>query len=292
MKALIFGANGQDGYYLNALCQQKGLETIGVSRAGDWVRGDVAVRADVESLIKSHRPDFVFHLAANSTTRHSALFENHATICDGALNILEAVKEHCPECKVFLSGSGLQFHNSGAPISENEAFEANSAYSLARIHSVYAARYGRSLGLKVYVGYLFHHESPRRLPHHVSQLVASAARRIGAGADEKLEIGDISVRKEWTFAGDVVAAMWTLMGQDAVFEATIGSSHAHSIEDWLEQCFGLVGKNWRDCVHLREGFVPEYKQLVSDSSTIRALGWAPVISFEELAEMMVKGEPQ
>ncbi len=290
MKALIFGANGQDGTYLNALCQRNGVETIGVSRAGDWLRGDVAMRADVEALIQEHRPDFIFHLAANSTTRHDALWGNHATICTGALNILEAVKQHCPACKVFLSGSGLQFKNVGEPISERAAFEANSAYSLARIHSAYAARYYRSLGLRVYVGYLFHHESPRRLPHHVSQLVASAARRIGAGSDEILEIGDISVRKEWTFAGDVVAAMWTLVQQNEVFEAAIGSSHAHSIEDWLEQCFACVGKNWRDHVRLRAGFTPEYGCLVSDSSTIRALGWAPTVGFAELARLMVRGE--
>ena len=290
MKALIFGANGQDGFYLDALLKRNGVETIGVSRAGAWVRGDVAARTDVENLVRQHRPDFVFHLAANSTTRHDALRENHATICDGALNILEAAKNYCPDCRVFLSGSGLQFHNSGAPISERDAFEANSAYALARIHSAYAARYYRSLGLRVYVGILFHHDSPRRPAHHVSQLIASAARRIGNGSEETLEIGDITVRKEWTFAGDVVAAMWTLVNQDEVFEVAIGISHAHSIEEWLAACFAVVGKNWRDHVRLREGFVPEYGCLVSDSSTIRASGWSPRVSFQDLAQMMVRGD--
>ncbi len=290
MKAMIFGANGQDGFYLDALLRRNGVETIGVSRAGAWVRGDVATRGEVEALIQAQRPDFVFHLAANSTTRHDAIFENQATICGGTTNILEAVKEHCPACKVFLSGSGLQFVNRGEPIGERDEFEARSAYSLARIHSVYAARYYRSLGLKVYVGYLFHHESPRRPVHHVSQLIASAARRVAAGSDEITEIGDISVRKEWAFAGDVVAAMWILVQQNEVFEATIGSSHAHSIEDWLNACFACVGVNWRDRVRLRAGFTPEYQSLVSDSATIRALGWAPQVGFEELAQMMVREE--
>jgi GDP-D-mannose dehydratase len=43
MKALIFGANGQDGHYLHSLCEARGIETIGVSRSGNWVRGDVVV---------------------------------------------------------------------------------------------------------------------------------------------------------------------------------------------------------------------------------------------------------
>lgn len=290
MKALIFGANGQDGFYLHALCQARGVEAVGVSRSGDWVRADVAARADVEAIIEKHRPDFVFHLAANSTTRHNALFENHAAICTGALNILEAVKTHCPACKVFLSASGVQFENTGQPISERDAFQASSPYALARIHSVYAARYYRSLGQKVYVGYLFHHDSPRRQEHHVSQMIARAVQRIAGGSDEVLELGDVSVQKEWTFAGDVVSGIWTLINQDDVFEATIGSGLAYSIEAWLEECFSLIGKNWRHHTRQREGFKPEYSRLVCDSSTIRALGWAPSVPFPDLARLMVMGE--
>ena len=290
MKAIIFGANGQDGFYLDALLRSNGVQTVGVSRAGDWRRGDVAACDDVEALIREYQPDFVFHLAANSTTRHDAIFENQATIVGGTLNILESVKAHCPDCKVFLSGSGLQFVNRGEPICETDAFEASSAYALARIQSVYAARYYRTLGLKVYVGYFFHHDSPRRPAQHVSQLVATAARRAAAGAADILEIGDISVCKEWTFAGDVARAIWVLVRQDAIFEATIGSGVAYSIEDWLEQCFGLADANWRDHVRLREGFTPEYRRLVSDPTTVRALGWAPDVSFEALARLMVVGD--
>ena len=289
MKALIFGANGQDGFYLNELCQKNGIQTLGISRSGQWIHADVSSFSEVETLVEYHKPNFIFHLAANSTTRHSALFENHRTICDGALNILESVKNHCPHCKIFLSGSGVQFHNSGEPISEIDSFESHSAYALARIHSVYAARYYRSLGLKVYVGYFFHHESPRRKENHISQIIASAARRIARGSEEIIELGDISVQKEWTFAGDVVNAICILVNQEKVFEATIGSGLTYSIEDWLNQCFGLIGKNWRDYVRVRAGFVPEYRRLVSNPATIRSLGWSPRVSFAELARMMVLG---
>lgn len=290
MKALIFGANGQDGHYLDALCRQQGVEVIGVSRAGDWVRADVAVWGDVEALVAQHKPEFVFHLAANSTTRHSALFENHATISTGAINVLEAVKIHCPTSKVFLSGSGVQFRNQGKPISERDPFEASSPYSLARIHSVYAARYYRNIGLKTYVGYFFHHDSPLRKEHHVSQMIAQSAKRIGKGRLEVLEMGDISVQKEWTFAGDVVEGIWTLVQQEEVFEATLGSGLAYSIEEWLEQCFSLVSKRWQDHVRLRDNFTPEYGRLVSDASTIHALGWTPRVSLGDLARLMVLGE--
>ena len=73
----------------------------------------------------------------------------------------------------------------------------------------------------------------------MSQLVALAARRIAEGSTEPLELGDVSVEKEWTFAGDVARAMFTLVGQDEVMEATIGSGVTHTIADWLEGASGL-----------------------------------------------------
>ena len=287
MQALIFGANGQDGHYLGELCRSQGITPIGVSRSGDGVRGDVGRYDDVRALVGKYAPAFIFHLAANSSTRHAALFENHGTISTGTLNILEAVKELSPGTKVFLAGSGLQFVNRGTPISENDPFDATSPYAVARIQSVYAARYYRSLGLRVYVGYLFHHESPLRKPGHVSKMIALAAGRIAAGSTETLELGDISVEKEWTFAGDVAAAMLTLVRQDKVFEATIGSGTVYSIRDWLGQCFVLIGKDWKDHVRLKEGFVSEYPRLVSDPAAIRSLGWSPKVGFAELARMMM-----
>ena len=287
MNALIFGANGQDGHYLSDLCRLQGITPVGVSRSGDWVRADVSKLDQVRGMIKQYTPAYIFHLAARSTTRHEALFENHETISTGTLNILESVRTMYPQARVFLAGSGLQFKNTGKPVSENDPFEASSAYAVARIQSVYAARYYRTLGVRVYVGYLFHHESPLRGPGHVSKMIALAAQRIAAGSNEPLELGDITVEKEWTFAGDVAQAMLDLVRQDKVFEATIGSGSAYSIQNWLEQCFSVIGKDWKRHVRLKEGFVAEYPRLVSDPSTIRSLGWSPKVGFAELAKMMM-----
>lgn len=289
MKALIFGASGQDGHYLAELCRAEGIDPVGVSRVGAPIRGDVARREDVRALVREHRPDYVFQLAASSTTRHEALFENHETISTGALNVLEAVRVEAPAARVFLAGSGVQFENRGAPISESTPFAATSPYAVARIQSVYAARYFRSLGVRVYVGYLFHHDSPLRKPGHVAMKVALAARRVAAGSGERLEIGDLTVEKEWTFAGDVARAMLLLVRQDQVVEAAIGSGEAHSIGAWIERCFSAAGADWRAHVDVRPGFVPEYPRLVSDPTTLRALGWTPRVGFDALARMMVSG---
>ncbi len=285
---IIFGANSQDGYYLANLYRRQGCEVLGISRTGDWLRGDVASFEFVEEMVRSRKPDVIFHLAATSTTRHEALFENHKTIGTGTLNILESVYRWHPGCKVFLAGSGLQFANRGEPIHETDPFDASSAYSVERIHSVYSARYFRTLGVRVYVGYLFHHESPLRKPTHVSQKIVQAVKRIAAGSDEKLELGDISVEKEWAFAGDIAEGMAVLVGQDRVFEAVIGTGKTHTIEDWLKICFASIGKDWTNHVILWDGFTAEYKRLFSNPETMHSLGWRPKVDFAELAELMLR----
>jgi len=288
MKAIIFGASGQDGYYLSALLKQQGCEVIGVSRQGDFLKTDISDFNSVAGLINQHKPNYIFHLAANSTTSHDALMENHATIATGTLNILEAVKIHSPATKVFISGSGLQFKNEEKPIRETDPFEAKDAYSVSRIQSVYAARYFRSLGLKVYVGYFFNHDSPMRTERHMTKKIAEAAKRIAAGNKEKLMIGDTDARKEYAYAVDIVKGIWTLVNQDEITEANISSGKGYSIKDWLEQCFSLVNLKWEDHVTINPDFISTYTKLVSDPSRIFSLGWKPELSFEELAKMMMK----
>ena len=194
--------------------------------------------------------------------------------------------------RVFITGSGVQFENKGNPISETDNFEASSPYSIARNQSLFAAGYFRSLGIQVYVSYLSHHESPLQKSNHISQKIALAVKCIAKGSDEVLELGDIAVEKEWTFAGDVAKGIFTLIGQDEVFGAGIGSGIAYSIENWLEQCFGIIGKDWHDHICLREGFTPEYKRLVSNPQTMNALGWFPAVEFPDLAKRMITYKSQ
>lgn len=290
MKALIFGANGQDGFYLSELLNRNNIDVIASSRKGSVADGDVGDLTFVKNIIEQNKPDYIFHLAANSTTRHDALYDNHHSIATGTLNILEAVKLYSPGSKVFLSGSGLQFKNNSLPIKETDPFEARDAYSVSRIQSVYAARYYRRLGIQAYVGYLFNHDSPRRSPRHVSKMIASAVKRIGHGNNEIIEIGDLSVKKEWGFAGDIVEAVWTLVQQDNIMEATLGTGKGYSIQDYIEVCFNQIKKDWHEFVRPKPGFVAEYSQLISNSETIFSLGWKPRTSFNDLATMMLTHE--
>ena len=287
MKAIIFGANGQDGFYLSKLLTEREVEVIGVSRNGDFLRTDITDLNVVSDLVKKELPDYIFHLAANSTTRHDALFENHQTIATGTLDILEADKNFSPNTKVFISGSGLQFKNEGKPIKETDAFAANDAYAVSRIQSVYAARYFRKLGLKVYTGYFYNHDSSFRTERHVTKMISSTVKRISEGSKEKLIIGDDSVIKEWSYAGDIVKGIWLLVNQENIFEANISSGKGYSIREWIDTCFKITGLKSNGFVEKNPTFKSEYKMLVSDNGIISTLGYQPEVDFEELAFRMI-----
>jgi len=286
--ALIFGSNGQDGYYLNRLLTASGIPVVRISRHNSDVMGDVADAGFTAEQIRLHQPGYIFHFAAHSTAKHEALFDNHAAISTGTLNILESARLFCPSAKIFLSGSALQFRNEGLPINEQTPFEANSAYAVARIQSVYAARYYRkTFGTKVYIGYFFNHDSPLRSEQHVNQKIVQAAKRIARGSKEKLVLGNINVQKEFNFAGDVMEAVWLFMNQDAVHELVVGCGKAYPIADWVSCCFEQLNLDWKESVILQDDFIPEYQVLVSNPKLLMSLGWQPRVEFNQLANLMI-----
>jgi GDPmannose 4,6-dehydratase len=289
--AIIFGSNGQDGYYLRKQLISNGIKVICVSRSSGDIIGNVGNYNFVSELIKNEIPDYIFHFAANSTTKHDVLFENNESISSGTINILEAVRIFSPDTKVFISGSAMQFKNNGSKISINSEFDHSSLYSVARIHSVFVSRYYRDkYKLKVYIGYLFNHDSPLRSEDHINQKIVKTALRIKNGSQEKLEIGNLDVQKEFNFAGDIVNAIWLFINQDKIYEIILSSGILHSIKSWIVLCFEECGLNWKNHVIVSKSFKPEYFKLYGDSESIRSLGWYPMFDIQKLARLMLNNK--
>ena len=288
MNAIVFGINGQDGYYLRSILKDAGFTVIGVSRSGgNNIIGDVSDKEFVKNLIITHQPQYIFHLAANSTISHDVVFENHQTISDGTIYILEYVKQFSKHTKIFLSGSALQFVNNGNLIKETDPFIGNNIYSVERIYSVYAGRYFRNLGIKVYVGYFFHHDSPFRSDRHLSMKIIKTGIRIKNGSKEFLEIGNPDIVKEFNHAHDLMQAAWCLVTQDEVFEAVLGSGVGYRIRDWIDICFEKIGIDKNHHVRLIQSYNNDFLAMVSNPETIRSLGWKPVRDIYHLANDMI-----
>lgn len=288
---IIFGSNSQDGFYLNQLLTKYQFEIINISRTtGDFI-GSVGDFDFVEKVIKDSMPEYIFHFAATSSTNHDATLENNNSISTGAINILESVKRHSLDTKVFFSGSALQYKNNGVPIDEETPFDNSTTYAISRTYSVNFARYYRDkFGVKAYVGYFFNHDSPLRSEKHINQKIVSHVVKVIRGSRDKLIIGNLNVRKEFSFAKDVIEAVWLLVNQDSFYEVVIGSGIAYSIKDWVSYCFQKYSLNWKDHVIIDKSYKPEYEILVSNPQKIKLLGWEPKTNIFELADIMLQSE--
>lgn len=287
MQAIIFGGTGQDGYYLQKILSVEGIAVCCVARHGGDFQVNVGDVAAVRDVIRAVRPDFVFHFAATSSVGHEHLWANHAAIGTGTLAILEAVDCELPDTRVLLAGSGLQFINNGLPLNEDAPLDHSSPYVAARNYSLYAARYYRARGRKVYFAYLFNHDSPLRSSRHLNMQIAEAAALAACGGDRRLRIGDTNAEKEFNFAGDVVAALWRMINQDAVYECVVGCGTSHAVREWLELCFRRVGLDWREYVDTDATYRSPYQRLVSDPSRLFGLGWQPQMNVSRLSEIMM-----
>jgi len=291
--AVIFGANGQDGWYLKDLLLKRNIRVISVSRnSSECLNGDVGDYSFVSSLIKTTQPKFIFHLAATSRVSHNFFRDNLNSITTGTFNVLESVFRFSPKSKVFLAGSAMQFENEGKPISEDSPRSNSTQYALCRNHMVEIVRYYREppFNLRIYVGYLFHHDSTLRSEGHLNQRIVKTLKRISLGSNEKLIIGDTSIRKEYNFAGDIVRAVWEIINQDIYFDLVVGSGKAYSIMDWIELCASNLNLNIEKILEYDPTFVKPFDLLISNPEKLISTGWSPEIDIKDLCTMMLNDQ--
>src|SRR5262249_29684071 len=108
-----------------------------------------------------------------------------------------------------------------------------------------AVHYREAHGLFVACGLLFNHESALRPGYFVTKKIITTAVRIAAGAEERLTLGDLAIRRDWGYAPDYVAAMAAMLQQDVAEDYVICSGKAHSLEEFVAAAFATLGLDWR-----------------------------------------------
>jgi len=177
--------------------------------------------------------------------------------------------------------------------------------SKAYAHHIVGA-YRAQYGLHMSTGVLFNHESPRRPLSFVSQKIAHAAAAASLGLKEtrelderdrpilhdgKLSLGDINVKRDFGFAGDVVEAMHMIVQNDTASDYVVGTGQAHSIREFCETAFRVVGIDWQDVVVVDKSLLRKVDSHFThaDASKLRTeLRWRPEVDFDELVRMMVE----
>lgn len=289
---LIFGGTGQDGFFLKKILVNLKY-SVKIYSSNNQIKShqiNISNYAKVKKVIKIYQPEIIFHFAAKSSTEHKFIIKNHNAIVIGALNILESVYKYSPKSKVFIASSGLVFKNDNKPISELSLLDSSSAYAVARIEALYLARYYRTKGLKVYVGFLFNHESPLRIEESVVREVTKGAIDVYYGLKKNINIRNPNIIKEWMWAGDAMNAIMVFIKQEKEFEICIGDGIGKSISDYAHTCFKLLNITNRSKILINQHYDLNSSRFISNPQKIKSLGWKPNNNFLFLAKQMIKAE--
>lgn len=318
-RALITGITGQDGSYLAELLLSKEYEVHGLIRRSSSVSTDridhlyqdphhrevplflyYADLSDSSSLINTLnrvKPDEVYNLGAQSHVKVS--FDMPEFTADstgmGSLRLLEAIRHADWPIRYYQAGSSEMFGNVlENPQKETTPFYPRSPYAVAKVFAHWMTiQYREAYELFACNGILFNHESPRRGITFVTRKITRGIAAILAGSEEKLFLGNLEPRRDWGYAPEYVEAMWQMLQQDEADDFVIATGEMHSVREFAELAFGLVGLDWNDYVEIDPLYFrpTEVDQLCGDPSKAwQKLGWRARTTFAELVAVMLEAD--
>ena len=311
-RALITGITGQDGSYLAELLLGKGYDVVGMVRRSSTVTferiahlqddmtlvpGDLLDEASLIDVLRTHRPDEVYNLAAQSfvQTSFGQPVLTGETTALGVTRLLDAIRIVDPDVRFYQASSSEMFGKVvEVPQSETTPLYPRSPYGVAKVYGHWiTVNYRESYDLHATSGILFNHGSPRRGLEFVERKVTHGVARIKLGLDTELRLGNLEAQRDWGYAGDYVEAMWLMLQQDEPGDYVISSGMTHSVRELCELAFGHAGLDYEDHVVQDERYFrpAEVDLLVGDATKARkVLGWEPRTSFPELVQMMVDAD--
>jgi len=312
-RALITGVTGMVGSHLaDHLLGATGWDVIGVCRwrspldnvehlldranRGDRVRflyGDLTDMASLLGVLSESRPDYIFHLAAQSypTTSFTSPLATLDVNILGTARLLESIRSvpgldpviHiCSSSEVFGRVSRDKL-----PIDENCSFHPASPYAISKAGTDLLGRfYAEAYGCKALVTRMFTHTGPRRGDVFAESSFAKQIAMIEAGLIEPvLNTGNLDSLRTWSDVRDAVRAYRLLVTVDPVPGEVynIGGTFSCSVGEMLEHLLSLSDHKGIRVQTDPERLRPLDADLqVPDCSKFKAhTGWEPEISFQQ-----------
>lgn len=311
--ALITGVTGQDGSYLAELLLKKGYTVFGLVRrlsspnithlaeVRDQITildGDLMDQTSLHQAVRSAEPDEVYNLAAQSFV--GASFSQPVLTGEvtglGALRLLEAVRAHAPEARVYQASSSEMFgHVDREPQDERTPFHPRSPYGVAKVYAYWAGiNYREGYGMYVSNGILFNHESPRRGIEFVTRRITDGVARIATGRSQHLTLGNLDAKRDWGFAPDYVDFMWRTLQQPAPDDYVGATGESHSVREFVAAAFLHAGiSDWEAHVRTDDRLLrpAEVYNLRGDPRKAEEkLGWKATTRFDALVRLMVDAD--
>ncbi|WP_141709555.1 GDP-mannose 4,6-dehydratase, partial [Brachyspira hampsonii] len=103
--------------------------------------------------------------------------------------------------------------------------------------------------------------------------------------------GNLDSKRDWGYAKDYVEAMWLMLQQEKADDYVIATGETHSVREFLDEAFGLVGLDWKKYVEIDPRYYrpAEVDLLLGDPTKAKEkLGWKPKTTFKELVKIMLE----
>lgn len=298
-KVLIIGGAGFVGGYLAEYLQDEcGYRVRATKMKQEELPGakyevvdmDLLVKGEVEKVIKDYEPDFIFHLAAQSSVAVS--WSNPQLTVDvnikGSLQLLDVLKEMEYKGRVLLIGSGEEYGRiqpDEVPIVENTVLRPGNIYAATKCcQNMLAGIYAKAYGLNLIMVRAFNHVGPRQTTQFVvSDFCKQVVEAEKGLRDPIIHVGNLKAKRDFTDVRDVVAAYECLIRQGESGETyNVGSGIAYSIEEILNQIIELSGQEIRVEVEKERLRPIDVPVIVADISKIEAqTDWKRKISMKQ-----------
>jgi len=311
-RALICGISGQDGAYLAKLLLEKGYEVHGTARDAQMsdfgnltlmgIKNNITFhsmalndfRSVLQILVKVE-PEEIYNLAGQSSVGLSfeQPVETLESISVGTLNLLEAIRFVSADIKFYNAGSSESFGNTdGEAANEQTPFRPRSPYAVAKATAFWeVSNYREAYGLFACTGILFNHESPLRHERFVTQKIVKTAIQIAAGKVDKLNLGNITIARDWGWAPEYVEAMWLMLQQEKADDYVIATGETYTLKDFVYETFNAVGLEYEKYIITDSSFLRPSEIMISRGNPKKALellGWQAKNKMPDVAKMMIK----
>ena len=244
----------------------------------------------IQSLIRDIQPDYVIHLAAQSSVAESwespiSSFLNNTNIF---LNIIDSIRLECPHCKVLSIGSSEQYGivaDSDLPLKESVKQNPSNPYAVARLSQEYLAKiYADGYQLNICSTRSFNHCGPGQNEKFVVSGIVKQCAEIALGRKEPvIRIGDGSIVRDFLDIHDVVRAYTLLLEKGKRGEIyNVCSGHGRTIRSIIEtlnELYGLSATVEEDPSRFRP--IDNPKIIGNYTKLKKAVGWTPGVEFEE-----------
>jgi GDPmannose 4,6-dehydratase len=253
--------------------------------------GDLTDPEAVARSIRAAQPDECYHLAAQTFVAGHEFATVQANVT-GTLAVLEALRNHAPQSRLFIAGSSEMFGDPpSCPQDESTPLRPRNVYGVTKAAAFHLMSvYRQQHGVFGCCGILYNHESPRRGVQFVTRKITRGVALIRRGQTRELRLGNLDAIRDWGHARDYVRAMWLMLQQDRPDDYVIATGKGRTVREFVQTAFRVAGLDWQEYVHVApEFFRPaEATPLIGCADKARRqLGWAPETSFDDLVAEMV-----